>query len=92
MHRLEEADIPFGSVNEIAEFVAHPQLAARGRWRDVDSPVGPLRAIVPPIDLEGMEHRMEAIPDVGQQTDEILAELKYQPQEIERFRASGVIG
>ena len=30
VRRLEAADIPFGSVNEVAEFVAHPQLAARG--------------------------------------------------------------
>ena len=92
VHRLEAADVPFGSVNEVAEFVAHPQLAARDRWREVNSPVGPLKAIVPPIDLEGMPHRMEAIPDVGEQTDEILAELNYQPEEIERLRAAGVTG
>ncbi len=89
--RLETADIPFGSVNEVAEFVAHPQLAARDRWREVDSPAGPLRAIVPPIDLEGMPPRMEAIPDVGDHTDEVLAELGYDPEAIARLHEQGAI-
>jgi itaconate CoA-transferase len=92
VRRLEAADIPFGSVNEVAEFVEHPQLAARDRWREVASPVGALRAIVPPIDLEGMLPRMDAIPDVGQQTDEILGELRYSPEEIDRMRSVGVTG
>ena len=89
--RLEAADIPFGSVNEVAEFVAHPQLTARGRWRDVASPAGPLRAIVPPIDLEGMEPNMGAIPDVGDHTDEILAYLGYDPDAIAQLREQGAI-
>ena len=32
-------------MNSIADFLDHPQLAARDRWRDVDSPAGPLRAL-----------------------------------------------
>jgi crotonobetainyl-CoA:carnitine CoA-transferase CaiB-like acyl-CoA transferase len=91
VRRLEAADIPFGSVNEVAEFVAHPQLAARDRWRDVDSPVGPLAAIVPPFDLEGMTPRMGAIPDVGDQTDEILLGLGFDEEEIVKFHEQGVV-
>jgi crotonobetainyl-CoA:carnitine CoA-transferase CaiB-like acyl-CoA transferase len=91
VRRCEAADIPFGSVNEVAEFVAHPQLAARDRWREVDSPSGPLRAIVPPIDLEGMPPRMGAIPDVGDHTDEVLAELGYDVAEIARLHALGAV-
>jgi crotonobetainyl-CoA:carnitine CoA-transferase CaiB-like acyl-CoA transferase len=91
VRRCEAADIPFGSVNEVAEFVAHPQLAARDRWREVASPAGPLRAIVPPIDLEGAPPRMGAIPDVGDHTDEVLAELGYTPEAIARLRATGAV-
>ena len=91
VRRLEAADIPFGAVNEVAEFVEHPQLAARDRWREVASPAGPLRAIVPPIDLEGMAPRMGAIPDVGEQSDEVLAEIGYGPDEIARLRETGVV-
>ena len=89
--RLEAADIPFGSVNEVAEFVAHPQLSARGRWRDVASPAGPLRAIVPPIDLEGMEPNMGAIPDVGDHTDAILAGLGYDANAIAELHQRGAV-
>jgi formyl-CoA transferase len=89
--RLDAADIPFGSVNEVAEFVAHPQLTARGRWRDVASPAGPLHAIVPPIDLEGMAPNMGAIPDVVDHTDEILTGLGYDPEAIGRLREQGAV-
>lgn len=89
--RLEAADIPFGSLNEVAEFVGHPQLAARDRWREVESPAGPLRAIVPPIDLEGLTPRMGAIPKVGEQSEEVLRELGYGPAEIAALRESGAI-
>jgi formyl-CoA transferase len=91
VRRLEAADIPFGSVNDVAEFVAHPQLATRDRWREVESPVGTLRAIIPPIDLEGMAPRMGPIPDVGQQTDEILTELGYGTEEIARLHEQGTV-
>lgn len=91
VRRLEEADIPFGSVNEVAAFVAHPQLAARDRWRDVETPVGVLRGIIPPVDLEGMPPRMGPIPDVGEQTDEILRELGYSREEVSDLHARGVV-
>jgi formyl-CoA transferase len=91
VQRLEEADIPFGSLNEVAEFVAHPQLTARQRWQEVQTPAGPLRAIIPPLDLEGMPPRMGAIPDVGSHTDEILVELGYEPEEIVNLREQGAV-
>jgi itaconate CoA-transferase len=89
--RLEAADIPFGDINEVSAFLDHPQLAERRRWRDVDSPAGPLKAIVPPMDLEGMEPRMGRIPSTGEHTDEILVELGYDDDAIRDMRDLGMI-
>ena len=89
--RLEAADIPFGDVLEIADFVKHPQLSARNRWREVGSPAGPLQAIIPPMDFAGVEPRMDPIPYVGEHTDEILAELGYDAAAIAALRQSQAV-
>ncbi|HEX2281184.1 MAG TPA: CaiB/BaiF CoA-transferase family protein [Thermomicrobiales bacterium] len=91
VRRLDAADVPFGSLNEVTEFVTHPQLAARNRWREVASPAGLLAAIVPPFDLEGMSPRMEAVPDVGDHTDEILTELGYEKEAITGLHDQGIV-
>ena len=78
-------------MNTVREFLDHPQLAARNRWRDVDSPVGPLRALVPPFTLDGQEPRMDAIPAVGQHTDAILGELGFDAATIAKWRGSGIV-
>jgi itaconate CoA-transferase len=36
--------------------------AARDRWAKVRSPAGELDALKPPLNLDGMEPRMDAIP------------------------------
>jgi crotonobetainyl-CoA:carnitine CoA-transferase CaiB-like acyl-CoA transferase len=89
--RLDAAGIANARLRNVHEFLDHPQLAARERWREVDSPAGPLRALAPPIALNAEPARMDPIPDIGQQTDAILHELGYGDQEIESLRADGVI-
>ena len=58
-----------------AEVVEHPHLHARERWRDVDSPVGPIRGLLPPMLFAGRELPMGAVPALGQHTTAVLAEL-----------------
>src|SRR5438309_5437548 len=84
--RLEDAGIAHSRSNSVQDLLAHPQHTERGRRRDIASPVGPLQAIVPSILLDGVEPRMEAVPALGQDTDLILRELGYTPQQIQRFR------
>jgi crotonobetainyl-CoA:carnitine CoA-transferase CaiB-like acyl-CoA transferase len=60
------------------QFLDHPQLEARDRWREVDSPVGRLRALLPPATLEGTEPLMSPIPQVGEHNAALLAELGYE--------------
>lgn len=73
--RLDRAQIANARMRTVEEFADHPQLADRNRWHEVDSPVGPVRALQPPVTLAGRAPRMDRIPDVGEHTDAVLAEL-----------------
>ena len=76
---LEEVGIANALLRDLHSFAEHPQLTARDRWREYDSPVGPLRALIPPATLEGATPVMGPIPTVGQHTDAVLAELGLHP-------------
>lgn len=89
--RLSAADVPFGSLNEVDDLVDHPQLSARNRWLEVDSPVGPIKALAHPMNLSDMPQRADPIPGLGQHTDEIAAELGYSAEEIAGLHASGAV-
>lgn len=73
--RLVEARIAHARQREVGEVLEHPQLAARDRWTEVGSPVGPLRALRPPITVAGRPARMDPVPAVGEHTDAVLAWL-----------------
>lgn len=75
MERLEQAGIANASVNEVPQVVHHPQLRARKRWVQVDSPVGQIPALLPPHNLAGVVPAMGRVPALGEHTDEVLAEL-----------------
>ena len=83
--RLEKADIANARMNDMQGFWNHPQLAARGRWTKVGSPAGPLDALKPPFNLDGVEPRMDAVPALGEHTKAILGELGYTAEQIERL-------
>lgn len=89
--RLEASGIAYSEMREMEEVWDHPQFAARGRWREVGSPVGPLPALAPPANLEGIEARMDPIPALGEHTESILRELKYGDGDIARMKSEGVL-
>ncbi|MFD5426313.1 CaiB/BaiF CoA transferase family protein [Streptomyces sp. NPDC127084] len=90
--RLEAAGIACARLNTVADLAHHPQLEARARWREVPSPTGPLRALLPPINLPGgPELRMGAIPALGEHTDAVLREVGLSAPEIADLRTSGVV-
>ncbi|MFJ7084555.1 CaiB/BaiF CoA transferase family protein [Streptomyces griseus] len=89
---LEAAGIACARLNTVADVAAHPQLAARDRWREVESPVGPLRALLPPITLPGSEEaRMGAVPALGEHTDALLRALGMTDEQTSVLRRDGVI-
>lgn len=75
LHRLDAAGIANAQLRTMQEFSAHPQLIARDRWHDVESPVGPLRSLIPPVTSREARVRMDAVPELGEHTSKILAEL-----------------
>jgi itaconate CoA-transferase len=91
LRRLEAANIASAPVNTMREYLEHPQLAARNCWRDVDSPAGPIRALVPPVRLQDVEPVMGAVPALGQHSQSILAELEFDQPTIAQWAATGVI-
>jgi itaconate CoA-transferase len=82
IEKLEGASIANARMRNMRQFLGHPQLEARDRWREVGSPAGPLWALLPPATLEGAEPVMSPIPQVGEHTGTILAELGYQGAEV----------
>jgi itaconate CoA-transferase len=91
MAKLEAAEIAHAQMNSVEQFLHHPQLVARDRWSTVSSPVGDIRALRPPFDLEGVEVTMGPVPAVGEHTDAILHELGITAATIAEWRRQGVV-
>ncbi|MHC0430530.1 CaiB/BaiF CoA transferase family protein [Streptomyces sp. O3] len=92
LERLEAAGIACARLRDVHEVAAHPQLAARARWREVDSPVGPLRAMLPPVTSPGAaEPVMGAVPALGEHTEALLRGVGTTDAEITAMRRDGVI-
>jgi itaconate CoA-transferase len=89
--RLETAGIAYGRMNSVPEFLDHPQLAERGRWTEIDSEVGSLRALRPPVEMEGVEPVMGPVPALSQHTEAILGELGIDRDTIAIWKKSGAI-
>ncbi|MFJ4926719.1 CaiB/BaiF CoA transferase family protein [Streptomyces sp. NPDC088736] len=88
---LDAAGIANAGVNTVEEFLAHPVLRERGRWRDVRVPGAVVPALLPPVDLAGVDPRMDPVPALGEHTDEILTALGHGPADIAALRADGVV-
>ncbi|EJM69998.1 putative acyl-CoA transferase/carnitine dehydratase [Pseudomonas sp. GM49] len=89
--RLEKAQIANAQVNNMAEVWDHPQLKARNRWRNVQSPIGEFPALLPPGGWAVSEPRMDAVPAVGEHSKSILEWLGCSATEIESLASEGAI-
>jgi itaconate CoA-transferase len=89
--KLDAAGIANARINSPDEVWQHPQLRARERWREVQTPVGAIPALLPPATLSGAEARMDPIPEIGEHTEKILGELGVPANEIAALRADGAV-
>ena len=76
IERLDQAQIANARMNNMADLWAHPQLKARERWVEVDTPNGKLPALLPPGQSDAFDYTMGAIPSVGEHTQQILTEFE----------------
>jgi len=88
----DAAGIGNARYNLPSEVLAHPQLSARDRWRQVETSAGPIQALLPPPVISGYQFAMGAVPGLGQHTESVLAELGIAADEIDELRGQGAIG
>jgi itaconate CoA-transferase len=89
--RLERADIAYARMNTVAEFLEHPQLTTRERWQQIGSEAGEIRALKPPVLMEGVEPVMGNVPALGAHTRAILEELGFERAAIDGWKQDGLI-
>jgi itaconate CoA-transferase len=75
--KLDKASIANATVNTMQDVWNHPQLRARRRWTEVDTPQGRIPALAPPGTPTAADARMDAIPALGEHTKSILEELGF---------------
>ncbi len=89
--RIEDAQIANAQVNDMAGFWSHAQLKARSRWREVQSPAGPLPTLLPPGSWDDGDPVLEPVPALGQHSDAILAELGVDADSVAALRAAAAV-
>jgi crotonobetainyl-CoA:carnitine CoA-transferase CaiB-like acyl-CoA transferase len=74
---LDEADVPVGPVNDVAEILGDPHVRARGLVGSFDYPgVGEFRALGLPYKFTGWDNpQIGRPPTLGEHTAKILAEI-----------------
>ena len=89
---LLNAGVPCGAVNTITEVLEHPQTKHRRVIVDVEYPgLGKIKLFNNPVKFSEFEIDVKRPPKLGEHTEEILAQLGYTREEIERLREEGVI-
>lgn len=81
LERLDKAGIANAKVNDMQGVWDHPQLRARERWVDIDTPAGKVPALLPPGAAGKGSVKMGAVPGLGEHNKAIFAELGFEDDE-----------
>jgi crotonobetainyl-CoA:carnitine CoA-transferase CaiB-like acyl-CoA transferase len=89
--RAQELRIPFGPVMSPRLLLEDEHLKERGFFREVEQPeVGRIRMAGPPFKMSETPLRSGPAPLLGEQTQEVLAELGYGAEDARILRERGV--
>jgi formyl-CoA transferase len=93
VERLEAAGIPCGPILSIDQVFADPQVRHLRMAAPVQHPrLGATHMVDSPLNLEGLETSIRSVaPLAAADTDGVLAEIGYGPDEIAAMRAAGAI-
>ncbi len=93
IERLNAAGVPCGRVQSLNEVFADPQIRAQEMVLEVDHPGrGPIAMTGFPVKLDATPCKIRRpAPELGGQTEEILAELGYDAERIGALRARGIV-
>ncbi len=94
IERLTAAGVPCGSVRDLGELFADPQVAARAMVADVEHPtIGLTRVLGTPLKLSRTAVAVRtAPPTLGQHTQSVLTgDLGLSSSEVDELRAKGVV-
>ena len=94
LERFEKAGVPAATVNDPTSVASDPRVVAADSIIEVDHPqVGPTRQARSPARFSRTPASEQGpAPGLGEHTDEVLGEVGYDAETIERLRQAGVLG
>ena len=90
---LSKSDICVGKMLTLDELADDPQIRARNMIVEVETPTGEkVKQVGISMKLSETPGSIRSVaPALGQHTDDVLADLGYTPEQVERWRADGAI-
>ncbi|OAA64093.1 L-carnitine dehydratase/bile acid-inducible protein F [Akanthomyces lecanii RCEF 1005] len=75
LEKLDTVGIANAKVNDMHDVWRHPQLLARGRWAEMETPAGSVPTLLPPGINDAGDTRLDAVPAVGQHNQSLFTEF-----------------
>ena len=93
LERCEQAGIPAGPIYSVPEALADPHAQARGMVQELPHPAaGPVKVLGNPVKMSRTPPQIrKAAPLLGEDTDDVLRELGYRPEEVAALKDKRVV-
>jgi itaconate CoA-transferase len=89
--KLDQAKIAYADVNEMQDVWNHPQLNALKRIVETQTPAGTVKSFLPPGNNNQFQPSLNAVPDIGEHSREILQGLGFSDEEIDSFYKDEIV-